>query len=431
MEAYGSLRLIGTLPFEGFSTNLLKLLPKEFQVPITTAIRTLSKSDKEVTALSKVINFTAQGERHIAKVVFDRIDQRTYPHEKFYLIAIKIKEPTADQTTLPVLESQMASGMEIQQLQNLLKETRENLQLTIEELESSNEEAQATNEELVSSNEELQSTNEELQSVNEELYTVNAELQEKNIQLLELNSDIENLINSSHIATLFLDDRLHIRRFTPSIKNIIDLRESDIGRSITNFALPNKDFLNEIRAVSNGKKIIRKEIITKNRTWFLQEIRSYTAEGEGKKGTVINYTDITEFKRISNDSEEKTKFLHEIFELSPNNIYIYDLETQETIFSNSSTTELVGYTSEELSKMEDKVLETVVHPEDIRKVQANHRKMRTAKENEVHTVQYRLIKENEETKWVESVNKPFEINEDGTVKTIIGIATILEKRRQP
>lgn len=137
-----------------------------------------------------------------------------------------------------------------------MEDPRANLQLMNEELESSNEEAQATNEELVSSNEELQSTNEELQSVNEELYSVNAELQEKNIHLLELNSDIENLINISHIAPLFLDDRWHIRRFTPFIKNVITLRELEIGRSITNFSLPDKHFLNDVKSITDENKIL-------------------------------------------------------------------------------------------------------------------------------------------------------------------------------
>jgi len=430
LEAYGSLRLIGSLPFEGFSTNLLKLLPKEFHVPVATTIRTLSKSSKEVMALTKLVPFMAQNKSYSAKIIFDRFDQRTYPHEIFYLIAINVEESSTDYTPMPITDEVTASNVEIQQLQNLLEDTREKLQLTIEELESSNEEAQATNEELVSSNEELKSTNEELQSVNEELYTVNAELQEKNIQLLELNSDIENLINSSHIATLFLDDRLHIRRFTPSIKNVITLRESDIGRSITNFSLPDKHFLNDVKSITDENKILRKEILTINDEWYLQEIHSYVSMDESTRGTVINYTDITDLKRGSIDIKEKSKILNDIFQLIPDYIFIIDLEEQKIIYSTPSVHELVGYSSEEIVELGSKLLPNIVHADDIKMILEYFEKLKNVKENEINTIQMRLIMKNKEIKWVESIDKPFEMNADGTVKSFLSLARVFDKNER-
>lgn len=426
LEVYGSLRLIGSLPFEGFSTNLLKLLPKEFNVPVATAIRTLSQSAKKKEALSKLVAFTIQGETKTAKIVFDRFDQRAYPHEKFYLITINVEESAAHNIDLPIMDIESASSAEIQQLQNLLEDTRDNLQLTIEELESSNEEAQATNEELVSSNEELQSTNEELQSVNEELYTVNAELQEKNIQLLELNADIENLINSSHIATLFLDDRLQIRRFTPSIRNIIDLRESDIGRAITNFSLPDAHFLSDLKSVTTDKKVHRKEIMTKHNTWFLQEIHSYISSDERTKGTVINYTDITDLKQVSLRMDEKTKLLKDIFESFPGNFFVYDLEEYKSIFCNRSMEELLGYTREEMYEMGGQLIASITHPDDLNIIETHYKRMVQANGNDVHTVQLRMITKNKETLLIESVDKPFEINADGTVKLVLGFLTVVK-----
>ncbi|MFT7605631.1 MAG: two-component system CheB/CheR fusion protein [Saprospiraceae bacterium] len=429
LEVYGSLRLIGTLPFEGFSTNLLRLLPKEFHVPVSTAIRTLSKSTKEIKAITKLVSFRDNDKILSAKLIFDRFDQRAYPHEKFYLIAIKVEEPLGGtQRAEPLLTVDTSSNAEIQQLQNLLEDTRENLQLTIEELESSNEEAQATNEELVSSNEELQSTNEELQSVNEELYTVNAELQEKNIQLMELNSDIENLINSSHIATLFLDERLHIRRFTPSIRGIIDLRESDIDRSITNFSLPNKSFLNDVKTVSQSQNISRKEVFTNSDKWFLQEIHSYVSSDEKTKGTVINYTDITGLKQGIIDIEEQSKILSNIFDLIPGYIFIINLEEQRIVYSNPSIQEMVGYSREEIIKMGSDLLPSVVHPVDLIRVQEHFEKVKTAKENEINTIQMRWISRNKEIKKMESTDKPFEMNADGTVKTILSFGRIMKEQ---
>ena len=128
-----------------------------------------------------------------------------------------------------------ASHEQLQAVETELRFTKENLQATIEELETSNEELQATNEELVASNEELQSTNEELHSVNEELYTVNAEYQKKIAELTQLTADMDNLLESTQVHTLFLDRNLCIRKFTPRIAETIHLVPQDVGRRIDSF----------------------------------------------------------------------------------------------------------------------------------------------------------------------------------------------------
>ena len=120
-------------------------------------------------------------------------------------------------------------------LEQELLYTKENLQAAIEELQTSNEELQASNEELLASNEELQSTNEELQSVNEELYTVNAEYQRKISELIELTNDMDNLLSSTEVGSIFLDAQLRIRKFTPQIADGFKLLPRDIGRPIETF----------------------------------------------------------------------------------------------------------------------------------------------------------------------------------------------------
>ena len=112
-----------------------------------------------------------------------------------------------------------------------LTHTKENLQSAIEELETSNEELQAVERGAQTSNEELQSTNEELQSVNEELYTVNAEYQRKIAELTELTNDMDNLLSSTEVGTIFLDKQLRIRKFTPQIAETFTLVPHDLGRS--------------------------------------------------------------------------------------------------------------------------------------------------------------------------------------------------------
>jgi two-component system CheB/CheR fusion protein len=138
-----------------------------------------------------------------------------------------------DKTPAPEEESRA------QDLERELQATKEYLQTTVEELEASNEELKSTNEELQSTNEELQSTNEELetakeelQSTNEELVTVNSELNNKIDELTEVNNDITNLLASTEIGTIFLDQDLRIKRFTPAATRIFNLLPQDLGRSI-------------------------------------------------------------------------------------------------------------------------------------------------------------------------------------------------------
>src|SRR5260370_12474142 len=147
-----------------------------------------------------------------------------------------VKSTSEDAT----IESEDLESANIRQLETELRATRARLQSTTEELESANEELKSGNEELSSMNEELQSANEELetskeelQSINEELQTVNSELNAKVEELGRANSDIANLLESTQIATVFLDRQLRVKSFTPAARDVFRLLESDTGRPIT------------------------------------------------------------------------------------------------------------------------------------------------------------------------------------------------------
>jgi hypothetical protein len=147
-----------------------------------------------------------------------------------------------------VLDHPATDESMVRELENDLRKTKEDLHTTIEELESSNEELKSSNEELMSineehqsANEELQTSKEELQSVNEELHTINSELSMKLEELNRANDDIENLLKSTDIATIFLGEDLSIKRFTPAARTIFPLVDSDLGRPITDIHSPFQD----------------------------------------------------------------------------------------------------------------------------------------------------------------------------------------------
>lgn len=172
--------------------------------------------------------------------------------------------------------------------------TKESLSATIEELETSNEELQATNEELVASNEELQSTNEELHSVNEELYSVNAENQRKIGALEEMTDDVDNLLASTDIGTIFLDSELRVRKFTRAASSYIKLLPSDIGRDLTDFAThivcPN--FYDKIRDVIQQGQTITENVATRNSdAKVLVRILPYLSNGIAN-GAIVNFIEL-------------------------------------------------------------------------------------------------------------------------------------------
>lgn len=190
--------------------------------------------------------------------------------------------------------------VELQRSYEELKITREEMQTSQEELRSINEELQSTNEELQSANEELTTSKEEMQSLNEELQTVNQELQSKLNDLLRMNDDMKNLLNSTEIATLFLDKNLQIRRFTDSVTNLFKLRPGDIGRPFTDLVtyLKYPEMDADAHEVIKNLKTIEKSINTSDGKWFNVRIMPYRTIDDRIDGLVITFSDITQSKNL-------------------------------------------------------------------------------------------------------------------------------------
>jgi two-component system, chemotaxis family, CheB/CheR fusion protein len=230
--------------------------------------------------------------------------------------------PSEEANSLGTLEAER--DLQIAGLERELRSKEEYLQTTIEELETANEELKSTNEELQSTNEELQSTNEELetskeelQSVNEELVTVNNELQQKIDSLSHANNDMNNLLAGTGIGTVFVDDHLKIKRFTPAVTHIINLIPSDIGRPLTHIMLNLVNYMNleeDIRSVLNDLTHREMEVQAKNGQWYLMRILPYRTLENAIDGAVITFVDISVLKQLRatlQDNQERVRSLEE------------------------------------------------------------------------------------------------------------------------
>jgi len=205
----------------------------------------------------------------------------------------------------------------VSELERDLRFTEESLQSTIEELETSNEELQATNEELMASNEELQSTNEELHSVNEELYTVSAEHQRKIQELTELTNDMDNLLKSTNIGTIFLDEELKIRRFTPAAAETFNLIDHDIKRPIEHitFRFHYDALVADLTEVRENKVIKEHEIIVSDHRYLIRMLPYYD-EFNDFSGVVITVIDINDVKK----AEQKIRLQNEALSRANDNL---------------------------------------------------------------------------------------------------------------
>ncbi len=222
------------------------------------------------------------------------------------------EEATLDDSRLSEL------AQELQQAHADLQATRDEMQTSQEELRSINEELQSTNEELQSTNEELSTSKEELQSVNEELQTVNQEMQAKMDELSRAGNDMKNLLDSTDIATLFLDRALLVRRFTPATARIIRLIPGDIGRPITDivslldYPALAADTANVLRTLVS----VEKEIAARDKRWFTVRVMPYRTQDNRVDGVVITLTDITAGKVLEAalrkaQSELQARFLRQ------------------------------------------------------------------------------------------------------------------------
>ncbi|TSD62907.1 PAS domain-containing protein [Inquilinus sp. KBS0705] len=181
-----------------------------------------------------------------------------------------------------------------------LNSTIQQMETSLEELKSTNEELQSTNEELQSTNEESLTTKEEMQSLNEELMTMNMQYQSKAEELTRINNDMKNLLDSTEIGTIFLDNELDILRYTPQVRKLFNLIPTDVGRPITHVVsnFDNSRIENEIREVIETLANKEIEVKTKTDEWYKVRIMPYRTLDNFISGAVLTFTLITAYKQM-------------------------------------------------------------------------------------------------------------------------------------
>ncbi len=344
VHSFGDLDPYLRVPTGGaFSADVLKMAREGLAIPISTAIHKVLK-DHQTVIYNKVSLSGGEAVKTINLIAKPFVEPGS--RQKLALIQFQpVKSVGSAASSVEAFDLDSNAQQRIRDLEHELQYTRESLQATVEELETSNEELQATNEELLAANEELQSTNEELQSVNEELITVNAEYHAKIQELTDLNADMNNLLESTDVGTIFLDRDLCIRRFTPAVQDVIHLLGQDIGRPLRHIShtIEGCDLVAEAQAIL--KTLASKELEVRNRQgdWYRLKLMPYYTLNQSIGGVVITLVDITALKAANNRLSKLSAAVEQSLQLK----ILIDLDGKIE-YANPKVVETTGYTFDAL-----------------------------------------------------------------------------------
>ena len=338
------------------SRDLLKLVRPELRLELRTALFQAVKERSSVEA--KNIPVAIDGAKRRVDVIVRPVLRDDDPVRGFFLIlfadhdgadgdgaerGIRALDPTPEPIARQLEE-------ELARVKAQLRTTVEQYEAQVEEAQASAEEHQAMNEELRSSAEELETSKEEIQSVNEELTTVNQELKIKIEELRLSNNDFQNLINSTDLATIFLDRSLRLKLTTPRAQDIFNLLHTDVGRPLSDLTsrLAYKELDADLRTVLDKLQPIDREVMTSDHRWFLMRIRPYRTTDDRIDGVVLMFQDITARRHAEREvalSEERLRLL--INSVTDYAIFTISLDGRIHTW-NTGAQRMFGYSSEDI-----------------------------------------------------------------------------------
>jgi two-component system CheB/CheR fusion protein len=285
--------------------DILAMAPRGVRTKLRSAIQRAIQEKARITVSGGQLKQDGQVLRFDFDVQPVRADD-----EDLLLVCFVARPAPSGATDGPAAQRDAAN---VAELQHDLDATRvelqgaiHNLEMSNDDLKAFNEEARSVSEEYQSANEELLTSKEELQSLNEELTALNTQLQETLERQRTTSNDLQNVLYSTNVATLFLDTELKIRFFTPATKELVSVIPSDIGRPLADLHLlaSDRNLLADARTVLQATTPIEREIAGRRGQWYLRRVLPYRTSDTGVEGVVITFADITERRRTAEALEE-------------------------------------------------------------------------------------------------------------------------------
>ncbi|MGK7396162.1 MAG: CheR family methyltransferase [Candidatus Cyclobacteriaceae bacterium M3_2C_046] len=398
--------------------NIMKLSGTDLQVFLRNGIRKI-RQDQENEVHFPNIQVRINDHPEMISLIFYAVRHEDILSQILIVFGKSIPGLSPESSHLPQDQDnkikEVVKDQRLHELENELNVTREELRITLNEAEQTNEELQSSNEELMSANEELKSTNEELQSANEELYIVNTELQEKIDELTDLNNDLDNLLASIQIATIFLDENSYIRRITPNVKELFNIYDTDVERPVYHFTnhIGYDDIKLDIEWVKKQDEMLEKEFRHENGTYYLLRLLPYRTAEQKIAGVVMTFIDITQLKNIQESLRVSENNWKSLVENTPDVIARFD-HNYRHVFVNEALEKEMGLSREQILGKTHRELNVTAETDTERFIKSLEQVFNTGKpldfynkaivEGENYYFYIKLVPEiNQETQKVETV----------------------------
>jgi two-component system CheB/CheR fusion protein len=300
------------------SRNLLKLVSPDLRLELRAALLEARSPAGENNPEPRLVKVTVDGKTRTLSLTVHPV--RDTPAAARGCLLVTFAEERESQSFEGHLKIDADNLAIVRELEHELQRTKDQLRITIEqyetsteELRASNEGLQAINEELRSASEELETSKEELQSVNEELITVNQEYREKIDEIGRTNSDLQNLMASTEIGTIFLDRHLKIKRYTPRAQQLFNITPSDIGRPLEHFThkLDYNSFTKDATEVLRTLQQVEREVRSSEGHYYLLRLVPYRTLDDKIDGVVLTFVDITVRKAAEEALSRQAEILRE------------------------------------------------------------------------------------------------------------------------
>lgn len=349
-----------------FQTVLSKLIVPELRISLRSTFKDAQKIKRKIQHAPTTVRI----EGNLRKIA---ITVQPMPQlgtdDELYMIVFSDFGPGIETETLQ--HGKTADYAIVEQLEKELADVRSDLDKTVQDLEASNEELKSSNEELLSMNEELQSANEELETSREEVQTSNEILQKSHV-------DLENLLHSSQIATIFLDEQLQIKSFTPEVTQVYNILDRDIGRPIehiTHKALQTQSFAD---LKNNNLEAVDTELTLADGQTYLRRIHPYKTKTGETKGWVITFSNITEIRK-------KEGIYHTLADNLP--AMVWTLKPNgELVFMNREGQRYTGITPNKTGQL-DRL--NLIHPDQRKFIEDEWKRASETGEYFEHDIQFR------------------------------------------
>src|SRR5580704_206021 len=312
------------LPTGTPDTNIVNMARDGLRVPLRSALHRAVTARERV--VQKLVSLQTNGSVSHVDITVEPILE--FQSANLYMVIFEDAAPASVPQSGNAIAADPGSTEAIRYLEDELRAAREHAQAMFEELESSNEELKSANEEYQSTNEELETSKEELQSFNEELGTVNAELNRKIAELDQANSDLQNLLVSTQIATVFLDRELRIKAFTPAGGAVFRLIAGDVGRPITDLAAqftglyPKRDVQEVLETLTERER----QVTGGGGRHYQLRILPYRTVKNVIDGVVLTFTDVTMLKDASRQAEDARALAENIIRTVREPLLVIDAE---------------------------------------------------------------------------------------------------------